>query len=130
MRKNPLKYALALGGQNKSGTSEYVERYAVLVERRPYEDWKNKVLLFKLYHRQIANAFKANFSLHQNDGYPWANLPSFKDKQPDECYPEAARQFFDGLFEQAHDNYHGWTGPDMVIEPSIFFFPQSHFFHH
>lgn len=74
VRKNSLKYALALGGQNKSGTSKYVERYAVLVERHPYEDWKNKVQLFKLYHRQIANAFsKANLSLHQNDGYPWAN---------------------------------------------------------
>lgn len=33
-RKNPLKYALTLDGENKSGASQYVERYSELVGGR------------------------------------------------------------------------------------------------
>ena len=45
-------------------------------------------------------------------GIPWANLGAFTDTQADDLYPY--RFNFDGLFEQVHDNYHGWIGPDMV----------------
>ncbi|KAJ3940603.1 uncharacterized protein N0V96_009608 [Colletotrichum fioriniae] len=48
----------------------------------------------------------------QHFGIPWANIVDFSDKQPDEDYP--FRFDFDGLFEQVHDNFHGWVGNDMA----------------
>ena len=45
-------------------------------------------------------------------GYPWANITSFDPPPPDSDYPH--RTDFDGLFEQPHDNFHGWVGPDMA----------------
>jgi hypothetical protein len=114
-RKNPLKYAFSLNGTNKSGTSPYVERYQELVDGRSNPKWSEKVGMFALYHRQIANALsQKEFSLQQGHGYPWGNIPDFSENQPDSLYPTSARQYFDGLFEQVHDNYHGWIGPDMV----------------
>ncbi|KAJ5295828.1 hypothetical protein N7508_010649 [Penicillium antarcticum] len=114
-RRNPLKYALLLNGQNRTGTSEYVERSPELVEGRGHPNWSNKIKWFKQYHRQIEHAFEQHdFSLQQAQGCPWANIPDFKENQPDNCYPEASRKFFDGLFEQVHDKYHGWIGPDIV----------------
>ncbi|CAP97791.1 Pc22g05030 [Penicillium rubens Wisconsin 54-1255] len=114
-RKNPLKYAFSLNGTNKSGTSPYVERYQELVDGRSNPKWSEKVGMFALYHRQIANALsQKEFSLQQGHGYPWGNIPDFSENQPDSLYPTSARQYFDGLFEQVHDNYHGWIGPDMA----------------
>lgn len=115
MRKNPLRYALSLEGQNKVGADRYVSRYAELEEGSTNPKWLQKVRLFELYHRQIAEAFsQKEFSLPEGHGFPWANVPEFSDNQPDVLYPALARQFFDGLFEQVHDNYHGWIGHDMV----------------
>ncbi|CRG91910.1 hypothetical protein PISL3812_08964 [Talaromyces islandicus] len=114
-RKNPLKYALSLNGENKSRTSQYVERYQELVDGRSNALWEKKVSMFALYHRQIADALsQQDFSLPEGHGYPWANVPDFSQDQPDDHYSQEARQYFDGLFEQVHDNYHGWIGPDMV----------------
>ncbi|GKU20067.1 unnamed protein product [Fusarium langsethiae] len=48
----------------------------------------------------------------QHFGIPWANLVDFTDHQPDTVYP--FRCDFDGLFEQVHDNFHGWVGYDMA----------------
>ena len=84
--------------------------------------WVAKVNLFKLYHTQIASTLtKGGYSLPEydtritgNPGVPWANLPAFTDDQPTTDYPILAQQYFDGIFEQAHDNYHGWVGPDMA----------------
>ena len=45
-------------------------------------------------------------------GIPWANITTFSEKQDDKLYP--FRFDFDGLFEQVHDNFHGWVGPDMA----------------
>jgi len=115
-QQNPLKYALSCNGLNKKGSSQYVERYQELVDGPSNPLWKRKVNLFKKYHQQIAAALKQQTysDAEAPSGYPWANLPAFSDDQPDNLYPAVARQFFDGLFEQAHDNYHGWVGPDMV----------------
>ncbi|KAJ6051319.1 uncharacterized protein N7446_005951 [Penicillium canescens] len=114
-RKNPLKYALSLNGKNRLGTSEYVERSPELVEGRSNPLWSKKIHLFNQYHQQIAHAFaQPEFSLQEAHGYPWANIPDFSENQPDNLYPEASRKFFDGLFEQVHDNFHGLIGPDMA----------------
>ncbi|KAJ4349223.1 hypothetical protein N0V95_004759 [Ascochyta clinopodiicola] len=115
VRKNPLKYAFSLNGKNKTGTGSYVSRAPELEEGRSNPGWLAKVHLFDLYHRQIAQAFsQKEFSLPEGHGYPWANVPDFTDNQPDDLYPASARQYFDGLFEQVHDNYHGWIGHDMA----------------
>lgn len=115
VRRNPLKYAFSLDGQNKAGTGRYVSRFPELEEGRANPEWPKKVHLFGLYHRQIAEAFsRKDFSLSEGHGYPWANVPDFSDDQPDGLYPAPARQYLDGLFEQVHDNYHGWIGHDMV----------------
>ncbi|KAJ4301338.1 hypothetical protein N0V90_003430 [Kalmusia sp. IMI 367209] len=119
LRKNPLRWALGPNGANKLG-NKYVERAAELVagpgdpNLRPL--WERKVKLFGKYHKQIASALaKESYSEPEDPtGFPWANLPAFSDDQPDSDYPDTAKQFFDGLFEQAHDNYHGWVGPDMA----------------
>jgi hypothetical protein len=92
-----------------------VERNEVLVEGQSHPKWRGKISMFTLYHRQIANAFfQPEFSLRQDYGYPWGNAPALGENQPDNLYPQISRQFFDGLFEQVHDNYHGWVGYDMV----------------
>ena len=45
-------------------------------------------------------------------GYPWANILTFNPPPPDSDYPH--KTDFDGLYEQPHDNFHGWVGPDMA----------------
>lgn len=78
------------------------------------------VRLFQKYHGQIALALKQpEFSVpeywNKATPMPWANLPTFDKDMKDTDYPDFAKKlYFDGLFEQAHDNYHGWVGGDMV----------------
>ncbi|KAF9880612.1 hypothetical protein CkaCkLH20_01654 [Colletotrichum karsti] len=115
-RPNPLKYALALDGKSKSGTSQFVTRNATLVKGPSDPDWNRKIGLFKNYHAQIQHALSqstfTSVGTAEGFGMPWANIPTFSDDQPDNLYPW--RFDFDGLFEQVHDNYHGWVGPDMA----------------
>jgi hypothetical protein len=120
VRPNPLRFALAPKGVNRLGTSKYVDRFPELITGRTDPAlrslWERKVKLFGRYHNQIATALaKPGYSEPEGaSGFPWANVPSFSDDQPDCYYPDTAKQYFDGLFEQVHDNYHGWVGPDMV----------------
>ncbi|KAI9170659.1 hypothetical protein HJFPF1_00129 [Paramyrothecium foliicola] len=121
-RPNPLKHALAYNGKNKNGTGQYVERYAALTHgpdpKNP--EWVNKVHLFDTYHKQIAVALSMpKFSVAEDStgttGLPWANIGAFTDNQDPSLYPNFAKDsYFDGNFELAHDNYHGWVGPDMA----------------
>ena len=121
-RPNPLRYAYAYNGKNKSGCGPYVERYAVLTQGPNPQDpqWVEKVHLFRTYHDQIVEAFnQPKYSVPQDFegvmGLPWANLPAFTDHQDPSKYPNEVKQmYFDGNFELAHDNYHGWVGPDMA----------------
>ncbi|KAK1449340.1 hypothetical protein CMEL01_08655 [Colletotrichum melonis] len=100
-RPNPLRFAKALDGKSKDG---------------PAPGWKEKIELFKIYHEQISHALQQSTyttsESAQHFGKPWANIVDFSDKQPDEDYP--FRFDFDGLFEQVHDNFHGWAGNDMA----------------
>jgi hypothetical protein len=121
-RPNPLKCALAYNGKNRTGSGPYVERYAVLTQgpdpKNP--DWVNKVHLFGTYHKQVASALSMpKYSVAEDStgitGLPWANIGAFTDNQDPNLYPAFAKDsFFDGNFELAHDNYHGWVGPDMA----------------
>lgn len=119
---NPMKYACALDGKSKLGGGLYVTRDPILVAGKSHHQWAGKVAQFKLYHSQILLALQQwAFSVPTNVtqaaghpfGVPWANIPTFIPDGPDCWYPY--RGDFDGLFEQPHDNYHGWVGGDMVI---------------
>ncbi|KAL7948108.1 hypothetical protein V8C42DRAFT_316712 [Trichoderma barbatum] len=116
IRPNPLKYALSLDGKSADGTSQYVVRDKILAEGPSSDKWKKKICMMNLYHSQITNALQqSTFTSSETEehfGIPWANIQSFSQKQPDKWYPH--RFDFDGLFEQVHDNFHGWTGPDMA----------------
>lgn len=117
VRPNPLKYALAMDGKSKDPSGgPYVTRDPALVQGRSSAEWKAKIGLFKLYHDQILLALQQSTYTSPETaeyfGVPWANIPTFSDNQPDSLYPY--RLDFDGLFEQVHDNFHGWVGPDMA----------------
>jgi tyrosinase len=123
-RPNPLRFAVAAGGRSKAcakggdthGDCRYVQRFPWLYTSG--EDSREKRLgwlaMLATFQQQVAFAMRfSRFSAPEGDpGYPWANLPSFKPPQPDRLYPH--RTDFDGLYEQAHDNLHGWIGPDMA----------------
>jgi hypothetical protein len=112
-RPNPLKYALALNGLSKAGTSQFVTRDQTLVAGPKSPGWHAKIHLLEHYHQQITDALsQSTYSAAEGFGIPWANITNFGDNNPDNWYPH--RLDFDGLFEQVHDNFHGWTGPDMV----------------
>lgn len=115
-RPNPLKYAYSLNGVSKDPKNQYVTRDPVLVNGPSDPNWSTKIGLFKLYHDQISLALRQGTftSAHTQEwfGIPWANIVEFSENQPDKLYPY--RLDFDGLFEQVHDNFHGWVGPDMA----------------
>lgn len=122
LQPNPMKYACALGGKSKLGGGLYVTRDPILVAGKSNDQWAGKVAQFTLYQSQILLAlqqwtFSEPAKVTQEAGYPfgapWANIPMFSADGPDCWYPY--RGDFDGLFEQPHDNYHGWVGGDMVI---------------
>ena len=127
-RLNPLKYAFSYNGISRDGTSKFVKRDPILEAGRPtqrgkaLDDWNAKILLFKTYQKQIVKAMKVeSFSGTQGIGVPWAVVPTFKELNPDSYYQ--GQHSFDGWFEQAHDNYHGWVGGangDMVNMPPVF----------
>lgn len=123
-RENPLKYALAMGGKSK-GSGRYVTRDPILTTGRSDPGWDAKIAQVALYQKQILLALRQRtFSEPQNVtqaegrpfGAPWANITVFDGNNPDCWYPY--RGDFDGLFEQPHDNFHGWVGGDMVPRPS------------
>jgi tyrosinase len=123
-RPNPLRFAAARKGCSKgcqtSGASTadclWVQRDPLLYtsgdERR--DERKKKIAMTRIFQEQVVNALSwPSFSQPQGwPGYPWANITEFNPPQPDSLYPN--RTDFDGLYEQPHDNYHGWVGPDMA----------------
>jgi hypothetical protein len=116
LRPNPLKYALSLNGKSKSPGNQYVTRDPALIEGKSSPKWSEKIRLFTMYHEQITHSLsQSSYTSPQTAesfGIPWANIVTFSENQPDSLYPY--RFDFDGLFEQVHDNFHGWAGPDMV----------------
>ncbi|KAK3312169.1 hypothetical protein B0H66DRAFT_486092 [Apodospora peruviana] len=117
VRPNPLKYALALNGVSKDPKSRLVTRDPVLVQGKSAgAGWAAKIALFTFYHEQMSHSLsQKNFTSSntaEKFGFPWQNIPSFGENNPDSNYP--FRFDFDELFEQVHDNIHGWVGPDMA----------------
>lgn len=123
VRPNPLRFAAARGGRGKacantSGTDcRWVRRDPVLYttgdEQRAAR--QRKLGLLRLFQDQVTRALRFDlFSTPQGwPGYPWANIQSFDPPPPDTDYPYRT-ETFDGAYEQPHDNFHGWIGPDMA----------------
>ena len=115
-RPNPLRHARAYHGQSKAGGSAYVQRDPVLYTSGDEQRAERAAKLELIAHYQAQVDFALGwprFSAPEGaPGYPWANITSFDPPPPDSDYPH--RTDFDGLFEQPHDNFHGWVGPDMA----------------
>jgi tyrosinase len=124
-RPNPLRFAAARGGRSKGCTGQdhdapeecfYVQRDPVLYsDGADYRAQREaKLELVAKFQEQVALALSwPVFSTPQGwPGYPWANIQTFDPPPPDSEYPH--RCDFDGLYEQPHDNFHGWVGPDMA----------------
>jgi tyrosinase len=123
-RLNPLRYAAAKDGKSKLCAlgmisvpqCRYVQRNPLFYTSGDDQRQAREKLydMARLFQQQVVVAQKfETFSKPQGDGFPWANLPSFEPPQPDKLYPYREVNF-DGLFEQPHDNYHGWIGADMA----------------
>jgi hypothetical protein len=122
-RPNPLRYAAAMGGASKACIKSpppgvdcrWVQRDPILYtsgdDRR--EERREKLCTIRTYQRQVQRALAfASFSHQEGTGYPWANIQSFDPPAPD-CDYVYRNYDFDGAYEQPHDNFHGWVGPDM-----------------
>lgn len=125
-RPNPLRFAAAMGGVSKacvpvsdppsSASCYWVQRDPILYTSG--DDQRaaraKKYGLTRQYQLQVQKALAfSQFSHPQGIGYPWANIPTFSPPPPDSDY--VYRNYnFDGAYEQPHDNYHGWVGPDMA----------------
>jgi Common central domain of tyrosinase len=140
-RPNPLRYAAAKGGVSKACAAgmptppvdcHFVQRDPVLYttgEDHRAERTK-KIGLTLTYQQQVARALGfTDFSHPQGyPGYPWANIQSFNPPPPDSDY--VYRDYnFDGAYEQPHDNYHGWVGPDMADNSYTAYDPVFYSYH-
>jgi hypothetical protein len=81
---------------------------------------------FNKYHKQIiaslqtptySSMYSSPGQTAEGYGMPWTNIETFSEDQPDNRYPY--RTDFDDLFEQVHDNFHGWVGTDKVRARSL-----------
>lgn len=125
VRRNPLRYAAAKDGRSKvcaSGNVEgvdcrFVQRNPLFYTQGDQQRVKRTQLygMSRIFQQQVVDALKfKTFSQPQGvPGYPWANITVFDPPQKDELYPNRTLNF-DGLYEQPHDNYHGWIGGDMA----------------
>lgn len=128
-RPNPLRYAAAKDGCSKACQTTMpadgkTPNGCTWVHRDPLlyttgDDQRQarikKFKMVRLYQQQVLDALKFDAFSHPQGwpGYPWANIPSFDPPPPDSDYPYRNCNF-DGLYEQPHDNFHGWLGADMA----------------
>jgi tyrosinase len=127
-RRNPLRFAAAKDGWSKACTApvsrgnmsdadcHWVHRDPVFYTSGDDHRAERERLIHmvRIFQNQVVAALKwPVFSQPEGwPGYPWANILVFDPPQPDSLYPN--RTDFDGLYEQPHDNWHGWVGIDMA----------------
>ena len=137
LRPNPLRFAAARNGHSKACTGgapsgvdcRFVQRDPVLYAPAGDPALAKKIAMTRLYQEQVARAMQfTGFSHPQGDGYPWANIPTFDPPPPDSEYVYRDVNF-DGAYEQPHDNYHGWVGPDMADNAYTAYDPVFFFYH-
>lgn len=131
IRPNPLRYAAAKDGKSKACSIPsnpccqdnpaeephdcmFVQRDPILYTKGDGKERTKKLKNLEIYKQQILHALTMDvFSVPQGyPGIPWANIPTFNPPPEPSAYPN--RTDFDGLYEQPHDNVHGWVGPDMA----------------
>jgi hypothetical protein len=136
-QKNPLRHAFARAGVSRASTTANpiwevkraqpfeepdgpIKRADYITSQQHVPDYLNQV-----YHATIMNSIGSPqgsgnvFTFAQPDLTP-DNLLSYYQGHLDE---------FDGALEQAHDNLHGWTGPDMANNSYAAFDPLFWSFH-
>jgi len=127
-RPNPLRFAAAKDGRSKACSAAATQGNLSdadcrWVQRNPlfyttgddHRAEREKLLrMVRIFQNQVVQALQwPVFSQPEGSpGYPWANILAFDPPQPDNLYPN--REDFDGLYEQPHDNWHGWIGFDMA----------------
>jgi len=123
-RRNPLRFAAAKDGNSKAcsvaatrgklsdADCRWVQRNSLFYtsgdDRRAERE--QLIRMVRIFQNQVVEALLLPvFSQPEGwPGYPWANILVFNPPQPDKLYPN--RTDFDGLYEQPHDNWHGWMG--------------------
>ncbi|KAF3919629.1 hypothetical protein ABW20_dc0104593 [Dactylellina cionopaga] len=123
-RPNPLRAARAKDGKSKdkSGSAHVVRAPELTPGACATPEQRSKYIkIMKIFQVQVVDALKQKtFSIPQCylglAGYPWTNIPEFHPPQKLEPYLFDMRgtgigTHFDNLFEQPHDNFHGWIGP-------------------
>ncbi|MDY0832922.1 tyrosinase family protein [Pseudomonas sp. SED1] len=140
VRPNPLRYAAAKDGSSKvcargdvNGVDcRFVQRNPLFyTQGEPFRRERTELYaMSRIFQQQVVDALKfTSFSQPQGvPGYPWANIPVFDPPQKDHLYPNRALNF-DGLYEQPHDNYHGWIGGDMADNAYTAFDPVFSSYH-
>lgn len=140
VRPNPLRYAAAKDGRSKvcargdvNGVDcRFVQRNPLFyTQGEPFRRERTELYaMSRIFQQQVVDALKfTSFSQPQGvPGYPWANIPVFDPPQKDHLYPNRALNF-DGLYEQPHDNYHGWIGGDMADNAYTAFDPVFSSYH-
>jgi len=127
-RRNPLRFAAAKDGWSKACTTSTLrgnmsDADCHWVHRDPVfytsgddhrAERERLIHMVRIFQNQVVAALKwPVFSQPEGwPGYPWANILVFDPPQPASLYPN--RTDFDGLYEQPHDNWHGWVGVDMA----------------
>jgi tyrosinase len=127
-RPNPLRFAAAKDGHSKAcsavATQENLsDADCRWVQRNPLfyttgddhrAEREKLIRMVRIFQNQVVQALQwPIFSQPEGaPGHPWANILEFDPPQPDKLYPN--REDFDGLYEQPHDNWHGWIGFDMA----------------
>ena len=134
-QKNPLRHAFARGGISRASTAatplwevkraQPFEQPDGPTKRADYITDHVPLYLKQVYHATIMSSI--------GDAQGSGNVFTFT---PPDLTPDTADTFykdhleeFDGVLEQAHDNLHGWTGPDMANNSYAAFDPLFWSFH-
>ena len=119
---NPLRHALARGGKSRAWTEASdkteVTRATELTTTGATLDTYITTFVTKyldeIWHATQIQTFSANVNASQKDeGFNYGAPQDLGTDNPTKFYPDVTLDF-DVALEQAHDNYHGWCGPDMA----------------
>ncbi|MCJ1411481.1 hypothetical protein MMC19_005571 [Ptychographa xylographoides] len=132
---NPLRHALARNGMSRASTSSnplsQVKRAQPFeqpdgpIKRADYITQYVPTYLDQIYHATVMLSIGDT----EGAGYPFTFAQA--DLTPENLakYYKDHLMEFDGALEQAHDNLHGWAGPDMANNSYAAFDPLFWSFH-
>ena len=136
---NPLRYALGRGGVSRSWTAHSPTTFVTRADAFIQKDNDTAAFLAKRaeyikhvpgYLEQIRLATTMDSigsSQGKGNAFTFAQ-PDLTTENKKEYYEKHLNEF-DGALEQAHDNFHGWAGPDMANNSFAAFDPLFWSFH-